>query len=101
MITNYKEDILWGAAHMRDDETNEKQVWIVSGVNTNKVCTLNLSRDDWEFNAMLMMWLPDALEIVRRVALDDIDGDDAIQIREQARRINDFLQKEHDKLTDQ
>ena len=100
MITNYKEDIFWGAAHMRDDETNEKQVWIVSGVKLNKVCTLDVSREDWEFNAMLMLSLPDAMEIVRRVALDDIDGDDAIEIREKARRINDFLQEEHDKLTE-
>lgn len=101
MITNYKKDILWRAAYMRDDETNEKQVWIVSGVKLDKVCTLDISREDWEFNATLMMWLPDALEIVRRVALDDIDGDDAIEIRERARLINDSLQEEHDKLTDQ
>ena len=61
----------------------------------------DISREDWEFNSMLIMWLPDALEIVRRVALDDIDADDAIEIREQARRINDFIQEKHDKLTDQ
>ena len=100
MITNYK-DLFWGVAHMRDDETNEKQVWIVSSGKLDRVCTLNISRDDWEFNAMMMIWLPDALEIVRRVALDDIDGDDAIEIRERARLINDSLQKEHDKLTNQ
>ena len=100
MITNYLEDILWGVAHMRDDETNEKQVRIVSGVKLDKVCTLDISREDWEFNAMLMAWLPDALEIVRRVALDDIDDFDASEIRRQARRINDFLQEEHNKLTE-
>ena len=98
MITNYQEDILWGAEHLRDDETGQKAVRIISGVKMHPVCTLNLERDDWEFNSMLMIHMPTAFEIVRRIALDDIDDDDAHEIREQARRINDFLQNEHDKL---
>ena len=106
MITNFQEDFFWGVQYLRDDKTGEREVRVFSGVEREDwefkpVCTLNISREDWEFNSMLILHATSAFEIVRRVALDDIDEEDAQEIRATSRRIMEFLQKEHDKLTKQ
>ena len=101
MITNFQEDFFWGVQYLRDDKTGEREVRVFSGVELKPVCTLNISREDWEFNSMLILHATSAFEIVRRVALDDIDEEDAQEIRATSRRIMEFLQKEHDKLTKQ